>query len=310
MCSFLIMPSVVMSTQRSSTSEVRTGWPVTKDWFAARPVTDPTLVARLYDVLMALDKRFQPDDQTGVLRDYGDQSNLLEMRSAGWEHVVASPNADRAWALEALAELSDLTGAALPAADLRESAQLIRAEIVRQLWDDGAGWFPSRYPDGHTELAYSIQAFDVLRTGACPPHVTKALLGHLGTFLGEYGVSSVSTADEFHYETADIDWSGAGAYTGEGPQLAQALWDRGEPELAWDVLRRLLWMGDHYPYFPQDDYSDKPGAPASGRRITSSRASPAPRPSSPAWQASARTPMAPSPSGPTQLPQAPSICTA
>jgi len=26
-------------------------------------------------------------------------------------------------------------------------------------------------------------------------------------------------------------------------------------------------MGNHYPYFPQDHYSDKPGAPASGRRI-------------------------------------------
>jgi hypothetical protein len=230
---------------------------------------DPTVVSRLYDVLIALDKRFQPDDQTGVLRDYGDQSNLLEMRSTGWEHVVASPNAERAWALDTLADLSDLTGAALPVNDLRASAQQIRSEVIRQLWDADAGWFRSRYPDGHTELAYSIQAYDVLRSGACPPDVAAALISHLrpGAFLGDYGVSSVSAEDPLHYETADIDWSGAGAYTGEAPQLALTLWERGESELAWDALRRLFWMGSHYPYFPQDHYCDKPGAPASGRRI-------------------------------------------
>jgi len=235
---------------------------------AERPL-DPALVARLYDVLSALEKRFRPDDQTGVLRDYGDQSNLLEMRGAGWEHVVASPNAERAWSLETLAELSDVSGAALPVDELCASAQQIRSEVIRQLWDEEAGWFRSRYPDGHTELAYSIQSFDVLRSGACPPPVAAALIKHIrpGAFLGEYGVSSVSAEDELHYETADIDWSGAGAYTGEAPQLAQMLWERGESALAWDVLRRVLWMGEHYPYFPQDHYCDKPGAPASGRRI-------------------------------------------
>ncbi|MFG1909638.1 hypothetical protein [Kribbella sp. NPDC048928] len=229
----------------------------------------PALIARLHDVLIALDKRFRPDDRTGVLRDYGDQSNLLEMRGSGWEHVVASPNAERAWTLETLAELSELTGAALPSGELRAAAQQIRSEVVRQLWDADAGWFRSRYPDGHTELAYSVQAFDVLRTGACPPEMVAALISHLrpGAFLGEYGVSSVSAEDELHYETADIDWSGAGAYTGEAPQLALTLWQQGRGDLAWDVLRRLFWMGDHYPYFPQDHYSDRPGAPASGRRI-------------------------------------------
>ncbi|WP_427893267.1 MGH1-like glycoside hydrolase domain-containing protein [Kribbella sp. GL6] len=224
---------------------------------------DPTLVRRLYDAIAAQDQHFQP---VGALRDYGDQSNLLEMRSSGWEHVVASPNAERAWTLDALAELSDLTRAALPST-LRADAQQIRDEVVHQLWDPQAGWFRSRYPDGHTELTYSIQAFDAL--DACPPEIAAAIVEHLrpGAFLGEYGVSSVSAEDHLHYETADIDWSGAGAYTGEAPQLALTLWRNGHPDRAWDVLKRLLWMGRHYPYFPQDHYSDKPGAPLTGRRI-------------------------------------------
>jgi hypothetical protein len=233
---------------------------------AAHHGLSPGLVTQLHDMVESLDSRFTP---AGELRDYGTQHNLLEMRGAGWEHVVASPNAERAWCLDRLAELSEVTGARLPVGDLRARAAAIRRAVATELWDEREGWFRCRYPDGHTELVQHVQAFDALRNGACTPEMERAMLRRLreGTFLAPYGVSGVAADDRLHYELGDTDWSGGGAYTGEGPQLALTLWERGEASLAWDVMERLLWMGRHFPYFPQEHYCDRPAAPPVGRRV-------------------------------------------
>jgi hypothetical protein len=199
----------------------------------------------------------------GELLDYGTEQNLLETGTVGYQHVVPSPNAERALSSDRLADLADFSHQP-GSQEWRTRAEHIRAAIRSELWDDRAGWFRCRRPNGHSELVYSTQVFQLLRTGICTQRMTRALLRHVrdGAFLGGYGVSSISAEDELHYEVGDPDWSGSGCYTGSGPLLAQALWEIEQPELAWDVYRRLLWMGQHLPYFPQEHYCDRPLAVA------------------------------------------------
>lgn len=221
----------------------------------------PDLFAQVKKLVLSDEKRPMIN---GVI-DYGDQHNLLEMRGMGWEHMVPSPNAERVWCLRKLADMGEKIGYDKTSIQQwRKKADTIAADIRKALWDETAGWFVCKYPDGHKETVFSIQVFDMLRTGVCTPAMKKRMLEQLEEekFLFPYGVSSVSKADSIHYEVTDTDWGGGGAYSGDVPQLALDLYNERLPARAWDVLKRQFWIGQQLPYFPQEHFCDRPGSPA------------------------------------------------
>jgi hypothetical protein len=221
--------------------------------------TDLDLFPEVAQAFLAADARYA---RSGALLDYGTQDNLLETSTTGYEHVVPSPNAERAWCYDRLADLAESQG--LPGtAGWRETARAIRAEIRERLWDEDAGWFACLHPDGRREMVQSVQCFNLLNFDICDDRMAERMLARLrpGAFLGAYGVSSMSREDERRYEVNDPDWSGAGAYVGTPPALARILWRRGRAGLAWEVLRRVLWLGRHFPYYPQEHFCDRPQAP-------------------------------------------------
>jgi len=202
------------------------------------------------------------------LIDYGFQHNLLEMRGTGWEHMIVSPNAERSWCLRQLAEMGKLVGAKnAEMADWKQQADEIITSIRKELWDEEKQWFAALYPNGYRDYVHSIQVYDALWAGACTPEMEKVLIAELkdNAYLGSHGVSSISKTDSVHFEVVDTDWSGGGAYTGDGPQVALIMYDKGYPEVAWNILKRHFWMGQNFIYYPQEHFIDRPMSPSNKR---------------------------------------------
>jgi len=78
----------------------------------------------------------------------------------------------------------------------------------------------------------------------------QGLLGHLNEaeFLSRHGLHSLSKRDPA-YDHLDLDNGGSGICTSFPPQIIERLYQAGRPELAADVLQRLLWWGDSLPYW-------------------------------------------------------------
>jgi hypothetical protein len=217
--------------------------------FLDEKVAGVLLSRKLVQLIDDFEGKFPQQD--GLI-DFGDNHHLLEMRSSGYEHFVPSPNGERVRMYRFLADVLEKLGD--PAAtDYRKRAEHLRRKLVDKLWDHNTGWLKCLYPDGASELVYSIQIFDLLGRGILDREQEQRILSRLNAreFLSPFGVHSVSKTDDCHFDLGDVDWSGPGCFVGDPSNLLEELFSMNEATLAWDVMERLLWWSEKYPYWPQ-----------------------------------------------------------
>ncbi|MEN6384556.1 MAG: LamG-like jellyroll fold domain-containing protein [Phycisphaerales bacterium] len=193
-----------------------------------------------------------------VLANYGLNSNLLELKkTTAYQYYVPSPNAERCLIYEQLAKLYTLAGITAPA-DLNERSAALKTVIRNSLWSSSKNWFNAHNAYNISTTAYSLQIFDLLRTGVPTSLQASGLISHLNSteFLSKYGIHSLSKTDS-GYDTTDVDWGGPGVYAGDAPQIIEDLYFAGYNSQAQEILGKILWWGKTFPYYPQAIYADQ-----------------------------------------------------
>jgi len=199
------------------------------------------------------------------LINYGNNHNLLELKvTADYQYYTPSPNAERLLIYDMLTKIYGWKNKPLPN-DLNARGELLKATFVKELWDADKQWLFTLDEQRRTHTAYSVQIFDVLRTGILDKDKETKILTHLNEreFLSKYGIHSLSKKDE-GYDPNDADWGGPGVYAGDAPELINDLLQVGFDQQAIDVLKRILWWGE-MPYYPQAILAAKKGYRENGR---------------------------------------------
>jgi hypothetical protein len=197
------------------------------------------------------------------LLDFGPSSNsMLELRTDGYQHVVAATNGMAAEYLRQLAGWC--RNHQDPDAPLFEQQAVRLGKILNEkLWNDQAGWFENLYPDGSRHLVWSYHLFDLLGTSFLTDTRMQRMVSHLreGEFLAPYGMYSISKADRVHWDLEDVDWGGGGQYAGGPLRIAESLFRLGFHQSGWDILNRCAVWSEKFPYIPQEIFGDYLASP-------------------------------------------------
>lgn len=199
------------------------------------------------------------------LIDYGANHNMLELkRTTDYCNYTPSPNAERLLIYRYLTDFFCWMGKTSPN-DLSARGEKLIGVFQSKLWDAENKWLYSLNSEHQPTTAYSIQIFDVLRTGALTNVQQEAIVSHLNTreFLSNWGVHSLAKTDE-GYDSTDIDWGGPGVYAGDAPELMEDLLHAGFADQGIDLLHRIFWWGK-FPYYPQAFRADRIGYREDGR---------------------------------------------
>ena len=184
-----------------------------------------------------------------VLVDYGDGNHHLELRKKErYDNVLPDMNGRRYAYYLAADELCRLAGK--QTVDFAARAEALKKLLRKTLWSPKHRWFFWQDAKGNKQLRYTIQMFKLFGNPVLDPDQEKGLLGHWNEkeFLSDYGIHSMSKLDPA-YNQADIDNGGGGSCSCFPGPLMEKLYRAGRPDLAEDLLRRILWWGDRLPYW-------------------------------------------------------------
>lgn len=190
------------------------------------------------------------------LIDYGEGGrNHLELRGRQqYRGIMPDLNARRYLVMKRAAELCRLAGS--ECLELDERAEGIK-EIIGSLWNDKEGWFDFIW-EGERETRYTVQMFKFLNSGVVPEQIKDRLLAHMNEdeFLSPDGLHSLSKKDPA-YDSSDIDNGGGGICTEFAAAIICQLYETGRDALAEDILKRILWWGESFPYLGDSVSAEK-----------------------------------------------------
>jgi len=189
------------------------------------------------------------------LIDYGKGNNHLELRGTyRYDNYLPDLNARRYGNYLAAYELSRLAGCAAvagtPSEELLSRAETLKGLIKQVMWSPEHRWFFHLDENFNPDLRFNVQLFKLIGSPVLDDEELEGLLSHLNEeeFLSAYGLHSMSKLDPA-YDQVDIDNGGGGNYTAFTPQVIERLYQVGRPDLAEDILRRVLWWGERLPYW-------------------------------------------------------------
>jgi hypothetical protein len=221
--------------------------------FLSEEVNGETILNHMVKNAMNLD-----DSARAVkLIDYGPSGAHLELkREFTYNHVMPDLNGLRYKNYEKVSKLCELAGKPRPY--LMERAEDLKTILKKQLWDPGIKWF--RYEDdkGKKDVRYTVQMFYLLNSDVIDKEIKEGLLSHLNNeeFFSDYGLHSMSKKD-IAYDQIDIDNGGGGTCTLFPPEISELLYKEGDPKVADEIMRRILWWGRRLPYFGESQVANE-----------------------------------------------------